>query len=165
MFIDKLSEILKKIMKEKKWSYQELADKTGVSKAYLTNIILHGKVPRKPIIKKIAKNLEIDPNKIKEYRLTNIYHRLENSYIFYAEDEFEQVEKAIIDKLPLPPDDDNDIWHSWESSYMKIKHRLLLDITNLPDGYQKQVMDLVKLIQDKMRIEKKSNSKKTKPKK
>jgi len=153
MYFNKLPVILKQIMEVNNWSYQDLKDKTGVSKAYLTNMILHGKVPRKPIIKKIAENLNIDPNKIKEYRLTNIYHRLENSYPLYSEDEFEKVEKAIIDKLPLKEDTD-DIWHSWESAHMKTKHRVLLDITDFPINFQRQIEDLTMLMQAKMRLEK-----------
>ena len=52
---------LRKLLDEKKLTYEELEKKSGVSKAYLTKILVHRKIPSREIIEKIAKALEIDP--------------------------------------------------------------------------------------------------------
>lgn len=153
---DTLSNLIKEKMKAEKISYEELAEKTGVSKAYLTNIIVHRKVPSKEIIEKIADNLNIDPQTIRELRVLNIFERVEYSYLNYLDNDFKEIENSIRDEMPIP--DKNGI--AKRKSRMphgpisKDGYRIYLDISTLPEEAIKVFEYLLNLMRKNKEFEK-----------
>jgi len=58
---------LKKILEEKNLSYQDLANKTGISKPYIAKIVKENLTPSKEKIELVSKALEIEPTYFIEY--------------------------------------------------------------------------------------------------
>jgi len=94
---DYFDEALKRIIKEKKITYDELTKKSKVSKTYLTQIIVHGKIPSKEIIEKISKAINIKPDYFKEYRILKFVENLEKYHWILNSDDELQLDKIIYD--------------------------------------------------------------------
>lgn len=66
------SEALRDLLDNKKITYRKFVQISDVSKTYLTEILVHHRVPSKGIIEKIAKALFVKPTYFKEYRILEI---------------------------------------------------------------------------------------------
>ncbi len=89
---------LKKLLDKKKLTYEKLEKKSGVSKAYLTKILVHNKIPSIEIIEKIANALELDPDYFKEYRILRIIRKIEKYFSYIFSHQITQLEKTV-DKI------------------------------------------------------------------
>ena len=74
-----IGEAIKELLVKNKYSYQELADKTGISKPYIAEIISKNKTPRIDKLKKIAQAFNLDPYYFREYRLMRLITHIENN--------------------------------------------------------------------------------------
>jgi transcriptional regulator with XRE-family HTH domain len=70
------SDAVRVMLEEKNITYRDLAMMSKVSKTYLTEILVHYRVPSMEIIKKIAKALRIDPGYFKEFRILEVFELL-----------------------------------------------------------------------------------------
>lgn len=86
---------IKKIMKEKKVTYEKLESLSKVSRTYLTQILLHRRIPSIEIIEKISKALDIEPILFKEYRVMKIIETLEKFYWSLEQKDIEGLENYL----------------------------------------------------------------------
>jgi transcriptional regulator with XRE-family HTH domain len=93
--ISAFSKELRRYLSKAKLTYEKFAEKSGVSKSYLTEILVHHRIPSKDIIERISNALDIKPDVFREYR---ILKAVENIGIYYASfklKDIEELEKFI----------------------------------------------------------------------
>lgn len=98
-------EALKEIMQKGKVTYEKLSVLSGVSRTYLTQIIVHAKIPSKEIIKKIANAIKTNPNYFKEYRIINIVEKIELMHWALTSKEIKKIENILENVNTDIPDD------------------------------------------------------------
>ena len=86
---------LRSLLGKKGITYREFERISGVSKTYLTKILVHGLVPSKKIIESIAKSLNIMPEIFVEYKIFKIIHRFEKIYKFIDEDNLNKINNIL----------------------------------------------------------------------
>lgn len=86
---------INKLLRKNNLSYQDLSDKTGVSKPYLAEIITKNRVPSKEKIEKIAKVFELDPFYFREYRLILLNEHIEKNPHLLAYDNYEDLKQSV----------------------------------------------------------------------
>lgn len=90
-----IGEAIKELLVKNKYSYQELANKTGVSKPYIAEIISKNKTPHKDKLEKIAKAFNLDPYYFREYRLMRLNTYIGDNPIFLNYDNEEEIINII----------------------------------------------------------------------
>ena len=94
---------LREILKERKITYERLASISKVSKTYLTDILVHKRIPSKEIIEKICDALHVTPEYFKEYRILKIDEKL-REYSHYLKlkdlDKFDNLLSDIKKRIP-----------------------------------------------------------------
>ena len=103
-FTDKdFNVVLREKLKEKKITYDDLADYSKVSKTYLTEILVHKRIPSKEIIEKISKALHVSPEYFKEYRILKISEKLKEFSHYLKLKDLDKFEKFLSDiKKSIP---------------------------------------------------------------
>jgi len=128
---------IKEIMKEKKVTYENLAKSSNVSRTYLTQILLHGRVPSKEIIEKISKALNIEPILFKEYRVMTIIEDLQKIYWALEKVDIEVLE-SFIHKMQVDAwvnNDDNEILKG--ENEIGFYPDYVINLSNLEDNQKK----------------------------
>jgi len=72
-----IGKAIKELLENSNYSYQDLANRTKISKPYLAEIISKDKIPSKEKIEKIAVALSIEPFYFREYRLIKLKEYIE----------------------------------------------------------------------------------------
>lgn len=86
---------INKLLKENNLSYQDLSDKSGISKPYLAEIITKNRVPSKEKIEKIAKVFGLDPFYFREYRLILLNEHIEKNPHLLAYDNYDDLKQSV----------------------------------------------------------------------
>jgi transcriptional regulator with XRE-family HTH domain len=89
------ADALMDLMEKNKITKIQLAKKSRISRAYLTQIIVHNVLPSKEVIEKISLAFKIDPTYFKEYRVLEIIENLEKNYWMIIEEDIEEFKKVI----------------------------------------------------------------------
>ena len=89
--IKQIGTALKELLKEKNMSYQELSNRTGISKPYIAEIISTNRIPSRDKIEKIATAFEIDPFYFREYRLDILKEYLQENPHYLAVESKEEL--------------------------------------------------------------------------
>ena len=79
-------------MEAKKIAYDSLAEKSNVSRTYLTRYQFMDLIPSKEIIEKISDAISINPSCFKIYRVMKIIENLEKLYWFLSYDNVLELE-------------------------------------------------------------------------
>lgn len=134
-------EALRELMDKKKLTYREFVEKSGVSKTYLTKILVHNLTPSKKIIFNIAKALGISPLYFKEFRIMRIIEKLEIYHVGIDEGDIKKLEDIIeIIKNKLPSDI-KPLKLAIEKS-IKYTPKYMLDLSFLED-HQSRIIKLI----------------------
>jgi transcriptional regulator with XRE-family HTH domain len=91
----KLGNLIGEELKKQGKSYEDISKVTGISKTYLTDIIVKGKIPSLEIVEKICDALGIDPKQLREYRVLLIQDKLSKNYLFLKEEQLNDIEKLL----------------------------------------------------------------------
>ena len=86
---------INKLLRENNLSYQDLSDKTGISKPYLAEIITKNRVPSKEKIEKIAKVFGLNPFYFREYRLILLNEHIGKNPHLLAYDNYEDLKQSV----------------------------------------------------------------------
>lgn len=141
MIIDKkISDVIREEMKEKGKTYAQLAKEADISRTYLVDIALKGKIPNYGIIKKIAIHLNIDPEEIREYRILRIQDYLHRYYLKFSGDDLDRIDEVIKSVKPYK-------LKSSKARTEKKKNRLKagsnwLDLSELQPRYRRFLMKM-----------------------
>jgi transcriptional regulator with XRE-family HTH domain len=132
MITDKFfSDALSELMEKNKITKIQLAKDSGISRAYLTQIIVHNVLPSKEIIEKISNALKLKPTYFKEYRVLEIIEDLEKYHFMTREEDIKQL-KGITSKIKSRIIRDNRKFDNLKSKReVEFNPSFLLDITNL----------------------------------
>ncbi len=121
---------LRELLDKKKLTYREFSKKVGVSKTYLTMILVHGVLPSKKLIEDISKALGIKPTFFKEYRIMKFVEKLENYSFALLPKSITRLEKVlniIVEELPA----DIKIFNLDKNERVKFTPTPILDLTVL----------------------------------
>lgn len=97
----KLGDVIGNEIKKQGKSYENIAKLASVSKTYLTDIIVKGKIPSIEIINNICSALNIDPATLKEYRVLLIQDKLSKDYFFLTLEQIEKLDDILKIDLDL----------------------------------------------------------------
>lgn len=95
MFEKSFGEMVEESMKKKRMHYGELAEKADISKTSITDIIRKNHVPKREIIEKICKALNIELFEVKEYRVKTLVENILKSYSLLENINLQTLELAI----------------------------------------------------------------------
>lgn len=101
MALETLEKIIRKKMAEKNLSYGSLSKKVGISKTYLTDILVHGKVPTLDTMEEIAKKLGFKVQETKEYELIQLMELLIQHYPFYKDTKFKKLKEDLQEDISV----------------------------------------------------------------
>lgn len=133
-------EALKEIMQKGKVTYEKLSVLSGVSRTYLTQIIVHSKIPSKEIIKKIANAIKTNPNYFKEYRIINIVEKIELTHWALTSKEIKKIENILENvNTDIPDDVTINIGKLKGEKEVEYTPSIILDITDLNED-QKRII-------------------------
>ncbi len=149
-FADALTEFMSK----NKITKIKLAEESDISRAYLTQIIVHNVLPSKEIIEKISNALKIKPNYFREYRVLEIIEDMEKYYWMLKEDDVEQFKKITSKIKSRKFDPDRQFDKLTSKREVGFKPDYIISLTDL----QKDQIKIIRTIVDKYREMNKKNS-------
>jgi len=121
---------IKELLNNNNFSYQDLANRTKISKPYLAEIISKNKIPSKEKIEKIAIALNIEPFYFREYRLIKLkkYIEIHPEILEYnnEEDLIESLRHSIYKKWKEKEE-------KFDESYRKLFEAALKQQRQIPD--------------------------------
>ncbi len=139
------SDAVRAVLEEKNITYRNLAMMSKVSKTYLTEILVHHRVPSMEIIKKIAEALKIDPAYFKEFRILEIIELLKKFSSVMSTKDINDINK-ILNKIKDHTKGENISITNYAAgkSEMSFEPMDLVNLLGMSDHQVKMVKTMVK---------------------
>ncbi len=161
--IKQIGEALKELLGKREMTYQELSNRTKISKPYIAEIISTNRIPAKEKIEKIAAAFEINPFYFREYRLGILTEYLQDNPHYLAVENKEELIEMLDYRKHL--EEARDQKEMLQKERMDLEHRLVETRNNKKNleknrevmMRQNRIMDFIMEATGKVDVNKLSN--------
>lgn len=146
--IKPIGKAIKRLLIKNNFSYQDLANKSGVSKPYIAEIISKNIVPSKEKIENIAKAFNINPFYFKEYRLIKLDEYIDKNPNILIYDNEKDLISFIDVATTMKKVEENQKIMTGQINKQKGDLKIFAELGEIAEKHKKQIDNIKKTLSD-----------------